>query len=264
MGAALLARAGFQPPGTSDFEWPCIGSRFHVFGFSACVNKEVILIFLVAAIVLALFLVAFRDPQIVPKGMQNVMEAGVDFVRKEIAVQVIGPQGNAYLPLLCSIFFFVFVGNIMGIIPGIQVPPHSRSGVTWTLAIVSWVAFNAVGIKEQGAGRYFKNILVPPGVPKAMLILVTPIELVSTFLVRPATLSIRLLANMIAGHLILTIFFLGTGYLLQPSITALFALASFAMGTVLVAFEIFVAILQAYIFTILTAVYLAGAVSPEH
>ena len=97
-----------------------------------------------------------------------------------------------------------------------------------------------------------------------MYVLVTPIEFVSTVVVRPITLSVRLLANMIAGHLLLTIFFVGTAYLLQPSVTAVFALASFSLGVVLVAFEMFVAALQAYIFTILTAVYLAGAISPEH
>ena len=132
------------------------------------------------------------------------------------------------------------------------------------LAILSWILFNAVGIREHGWGGYSKMVLFPSGVPWPMYILVTPIEFVSTVVVRPITLSVRLLANMIAGHLLLTIFFLGTAYLLQPSITALFAVASFALGVVLVGFEMFVAGLQAYIFTILTAVYLAGALSHEH
>jgi len=262
--AFILARAGFQPPGTSDFEWPCLGSPFKVFGLNACINREVLLIFLTVIVVLALFWFGFRNPQIVPRGMQNFMEVGLDFVRNEIILPVIGPAGISFLPLLTTIFFFVFVGNVLGIIPGIQFPANSRSAVTWMLAIVSWVTFNIVGIKQQGFGRYVKNMLFPPDIPWFLFILVTPIELVSTQLVRPATLSIRLLANMIAGHLVLTIFFLGTAYLLQPSITSLFAVASFAMGTLLVGFELFVAILQAYIFTILTAVYIAGALSPEH
>ena len=103
-----------------------------------------------------------------------------------------------------------------------------------------------------------------PGVPKPIYVLVTPIELVSTFLVRPLTLAVRLAANMIAGHLILTIFFVGTWYLQWKLITIPFAALSFALGTALVAFEILVAVLQAYIFTILTAVYIAGSEHPEH
>ncbi len=261
---AFLGRAGFQPPGTSDFEWPCLGSRFTVFGFNACINREVLLIFLSVIVVVAMFWFGFRRPRIVPSGMQNLMEVGLDFVRNEIILPVIGPAGVPFMPLLTTIFFFVFVGNVLGIIPGIQFPANSRSAVTWMLAIVAWTTFNIVGIREQGFGHYVRNMLFPPGIPWFLYPLVTPIELVSTQLVRPATLSIRLLANMIAGHLVLTIFFLGTAYLLQPSITSLFAVASFAMGTLLVGFELFVALLQAYIFTILTAVYIAGALSPEH
>ena len=103
------------------------------------------------------------------------------------------------------------------------------------LAILSWILFNAVGIKEHGLGGYLKMILFPSGVPVVMYILLTPIEFVSTVIVRPITLSVRLLANMIAGHLLLTIFFAGTAYLLGRSITSLFGLASFALGVALVA-----------------------------
>jgi len=124
--------------------------------------------------------------------------------------------------------------------------------------------FRSVGYWPDGKPVAAELILFPPGVPWFMFILVTPIEFVSTVLVRPVTLSVRLLANMIAGHLLLSIFFLGTAYLLQPSVTAVFAVASFSLGVALVAFEMFVAALQAYIFTILTAVYLAGALSHEH
>ena len=100
--------------------------------------------------------------------------------------------------------------------------------------------------------------------PKPIYVLVTPIELVSVFIVRPLTLAVRLAANMIAGHLILTIFFLGTWYLQYQLVTIPFAAASFALGTVLMGFELLVAVLQAYIFTILTAVYISGAIHPEH
>jgi F-type H+-transporting ATPase subunit a len=184
-------------------------------------------------------------------------------VRNQIAVEVIGPEGRPWVPFLTSMFCFIFVANIFGIIPGIQFPVTSRIAVPAFLALLSWVLFITVGIKTQGLA-YFKNTLFPPGVPKPIYILVTPIEFISTFIVRPLTLSIRLFANMMAGHLLLSIFFLGTAYLLAKPSTIPFAVPAFALGVALIVFEILVAVLQAYIFTILTAVYIAGAVHPEH
>jgi F-type H+-transporting ATPase subunit a len=264
-GALLAAaRPGFKTPTIEDFQWPCLTPNWKIFGFGLCVNREVLLILLAGAVVLVLFLIAFRNPQMIPTGLQNFMEVVVDFVRNAIVLEVIGHEGLGFVPYLTTVMFFVFVGNVFGIIPGLQFPVNSHMAIPIFLAMMTWVLFNAVGIRRHGWGGYSKMVLFPAGVPWPMYILVTPIEFVSTILVRPVTLSVRLLANMIAGHLLLTIFFLGTAYLLQPSITALFAAASFALGTALVAFELFVAALQAYIFTILTAVYLAGALSSEH
>ena len=260
----MLARAGFKPPTTEDFVWPCIGPHLRVFGASACVNKEVLLMFLAGLIVVGLFVGAFRKPKLVPTGLQNVMEVVIDFVQNGIVLEVVGQQGLPYVPYLTTLFFFVFVGNVFGIIPGLQFPVNSRMAMPLFLAVLSWILFNVAGIRRHGWGGYSKMVLFPSGVPWPMYILVTPIEFVSTIIVRPITLSVRLLANMIAGHLLLTIFYLGTAYLLQPSITALFAGASLLMAIFLTGLEIFVAILQAYVFTILTAVYIAGAISAEH
>jgi F-type H+-transporting ATPase subunit a len=264
MGPLLAARAGFPTPTTDDFFWPCLTPHLRVLSFDLCINREVLLTFLAAAVVLSLFLLAFRRPSMVPTGLQNFMEVIIDFVRTGIVLEVIGEPGLRFVPYLTTLFFFIFTGNVFGVIPGLQFPVTSRMALPIFLALLSWILFNVVGIKEHGLGGYLRIVLFPAGVPWPMYVLVTPIEFVSTVLVRPITLSVRLLANMIAGHLLLTIFFVGTAYLLQPSVTALFAVASFSLGVVLVAFEMFVAALQAYIFTILTAVYLAGAISPEH
>jgi F-type H+-transporting ATPase subunit a len=263
MLAAVLAepRPGFKPPGIEDFEWPCI---WHVFGKTACINKVVLLYFLAAAIVFVLFFLGFRRAQIVPRGLQNLMEVAVDFVRNQIIMEVIGPAGLRFLPYLTTLFVFVFTANVFGIVPLIQFPATGRMAVPAVLAVVTWLLFIAVGIRTQGLGRYFKSTLFPPGVPVIIYLLITPIEFVSVFVVRPLTLSIRLLANMIAGHLLLAIFFAGTAYLLVQAQTAVFGLASFALGLALTGFELFVALLQAYIFTILTAVYLAGSLEPAH
>ncbi len=261
--ASMLAepRAGFEAPGVDEFKWPCI---WRVFGNTACINKVVLLYFLGALTVFLLFYFAFRKPKIVPTGLQNLMEVAVDFVRNQIILEVIGPAGLTFLPYLVTLFVFVFLTNVFGIIPFIQFPATSRMAIPAFLAILTWVLFIAVGIRTQGLGHYFKGVLFPPGIPWPIYILLTPIEFVSVFLIRPVTLSVRLLANMIAGHLLLAIFFGGTAYLIVVAQTAVFGLASFALGLALTGYELFVALLQAYIFTILTAVYLAGSLEPAH
>ncbi len=263
LGAAILAatRPGFKPPGIDDFEWPCV---WKVFGTNACINKVVILYFVAAAAVFLLFFLAFRRPQMVPRGLQNFMEVAVDFVRDQIIIEVIGPAGLRFLPYLSTLFVFVFMANVLGIIPFIQFPATGRMAIPAALAILTWALFIVVGIRTQGLGHYFRNTLFPPGVPAPIYLLITPIEFVSVFLVRPLTLSIRLLANMIAGHLLLAIFFAGAAYLLVQATTAVFGVLSFLLGLALTGFELFVALLQAYIFTILTAVYLAGSLEPAH
>ena len=119
-----------------------------------------------------------------------------------------------------------------------------------------------VGIKSQGLGGYLKNSLFPPGVPVFLYVIVTPIELVSTFVVRPFSLAIRLWANMVAGHLLLVTFAVLTTALwgaMPPT-----AIAPFAMLVLMTGFEILVSVLQAFIFTILTAVYIGGSLHPAH
>jgi F-type H+-transporting ATPase subunit a len=249
---------GFHAPGTEIFETPCvIGSG------DMCFNRVSLLMVIAGLIVIALFLLAFRRPQLVPRGLQNGMEALVDFVRNSIAVEVMGPAGLPWVPFLTAMFVFIFVNNIFGILPFVNFPTTSRMAIPILLAVLVWILFNVAGIRAQGM-TYFKETLFPPGVPKALYILVTPIEFVSVFLVRPLTLSVRLAANMIAGHLILTIFFIGTAYLAWQPSTLVFAVPAFVLSIFLVTFEILVAVLQAYIFTILTAVYVGGAIHPEH
>jgi len=268
LGSFVRPPAGFEAPGTEIFQTPCVigsGEPFTLLGFTghACLNRVSILMIVAGAIVVGLFLAAFRRPQLVPRGLQNAMESVVEFVRNGIVIEVMGPEGLPWVPFLTTMFVFIFVNNIFGILPLVNFPTTSRMAIPPFLAIVSWLLFVGAGIRAQGLA-YFVHALFPPGVPKALYVLVTPIEFVSTFLVRPVTLTVRLLANMVAGHLILTIFFLGSAYLALRPATIPFAIPAFALAIFLVTFEILVAVLQAYIFTILTAVYIAGAVHPEH
>ena len=207
-----------------------------------------------------------RDPLKPPKGVRNVAESSIDFIESDIVMQTIGRDGLGWTPFLISIFFFVFFCNITEIIPTVQMPATARMAIPLTLALIVWIVYNSVGIKHQGFFRYLKNSCFPPGVPKRLYVLVAPIEFVSTFIVRPFSLAIRLFANMLAGHLLLVTFAILTDALITAGTVFLIPIfvLPFFMLVFLTAFEILVSVLQAYIFTILTAVYIGGAQHPEH
>ena len=247
------------PPVSHLFEWPAI--LFD--GTMYAVNKTVLIYLAAVVITAAIFLVAGRkNAPLVPVGVQHVAESGVTFIEKSIVMETIGPEGKKFMPFLTTMFFFILFSNITEVIPGIQFPANSRMAVPITLAIVVWCIYNVVGIKSQGLGGYLKNSLFPPGVPKLLYVIVTPIELVSTFVVRPFSLAIRLWANMVAGHLLLVTFAVLTTALwgaMPPT-----AIVPFAMLVLMTAFEILVSVLQAFIFTILTAVYIGGSMHPAH
>ena len=227
-------------------------------------NKTALVYFLATIITLAIFFIAGRKRKMVPTGVQAVAESGIDFVRDQVIMQTMGVEGLGYLPYLTTLFFFILFSNIFEIIPGFQFPANARYGVPLMLALLTWVIFNVVGVAKQGFGHYIKNSLIPPGVPKPILILVIPIEFISTFLVRPFSLSVRLFANMLAGHLILVTFATLCAALFAASITIVILPFSFALLVAMTGFEILVSFLQAFIFTILTAVYIGGAMHPEH
>ena len=247
------------PPVSHLFEWPAI--LFD--GTMYAVNKTVLIYLAAVVITAAIFLVAGRkNAPLVPAGVQHIAESGVTFVEESIVMETIGPEGRKFMPFLTTMFFFILFSNITEVIPGIQFPANSRMAVPITLAIVVWCIYNVVGIKSQGLGGYLKNSLFPPGVPVFLYVIVTPIELVSTFVVRPFSLAIRLWANMVAGHLLLVTFAVLTTALwgaFPPT-----AIAPFAMLVLMTGFEILVSVLQAFIFTILTAVYIGGSLHPAH
>jgi len=233
------------------------------------INKVVVIAILSALIGTVLFLVAsMKDARKAPKGARNLAEIIVEFIEKNIIMETMGKSGMGWTPFLLTMFVFIYLCNLPGIIPFIQMPATARMGIPAFMALLVWVVFNATGIKHQGLFGYFKNVLFPPGVPKALYILVTPIELISTLVVRPFSLAVRLFANMLAGHLLLVIFALLSQSLIQAETMRVFLIPigvlPFGLLIFLTAFEILVAFLQAYIFTVLTAVYIGGATHPEH
>ena len=255
---------GFVAPGIEEF-YPQPIAQFSLLGVDFEITRITVILW-VATIAMIAFLVAtVRKPQIVPGKLQYLGESGYSLVRDGIARDVIGPKGLPFAPFLVSLFFFILANNLMAIIPFAQISPMSKFAFPLVLAAICWVLYIYIGIREQGAGRYFKDILFLPGVPKPMYILVTPIELLQVFVIRPFTLAVRLFANMFAGHMLLVVFSLGAVYLLNVgNFSVVFAPLSFLMALIMTFFELLVIFLQAYVFVVLTATYLNGAVEPAH
>jgi F-type H+-transporting ATPase subunit a len=224
-----------------------------------------IYIFAALATMLVFYLGTRRKDALVPSGiLQNTAESGVGFVRNQIIMQTIGADGLGYLPYLTALFFFIFFSNITEIIPGVQFPANARFGIPLVFALLTWVIYNVVGVVKQGPLHYLKNSVIPPGVPKAILPLVMIIEVVSTFIVRPFSLAVRLFANMLAGHLILVTFAVLSAALWAAKPTIVIMPFSFALLVAMTGFEILVSFLQAFIFSILTAVYIGSSMHPDH
>ena len=247
------------PPTNHLFDWPA----FLFEGTPLAINKTALIYLVAAAATMVLFGLAGRPRQsLVPSGVQHVAESGLNFIEDSVVMQTIGPDGRKFMPFLTSLFFFILFSNITEVIPGVQFPANSRMAVPMLLALLVWVIFNLAGIRSQGLFGYLKNSLFPPGVPKALYVLVTPIEFVSTFVMRPFSLAIRLWANMVAGHLLLVTFAVLSTALWGATYVG--AVLTFPMLILMTGFEILVSVLQAYIFTILTAVYIGGSMHPEH
>ncbi|GAA4164870.1 F0F1 ATP synthase subunit A [Gryllotalpicola daejeonensis] len=229
--------------------------------------NRVMLIRVVATIALiVLFWIGTRSMKLVPGRFQSVVEMGLDFIRVGVVEDLLGKKdGRRFFPLIASIFFFVLFMNITGVIPFMNIAGSSVIGVPLLLAVVSYVAFIYAGVRK-GTGHFFKNALFPAGVPWPLYIIVTPIEFISTFIVRPITLTLRLLMNMIVGHLLLVLFFTATTFFFIEAPIALkaFGLGTLAFGFAFQLFEVLVGLLQAYVFAILTTVYIQLAVADEH
>ena len=221
---------------------------------------------LVVVLLILFFTLATRRMSLVPTRLQSIAELGLNLVRVNIAEDLLGKKdGTRFLPLLTTIFFLVLGMNITGILPAINIAGTSVIGIPLLLALTAYVVFIYAGIKKHPVA-FFRNSLFPPGVPWPLYIIVTPIEIVSTFILRPITLTLRLMMNMIVGHLLLVLFFLATQFFFfeVDGVAKAFGLGTLAFSFVFTLFEILVALLQAYIFTLLTAVYIQLALSDEH
>jgi F-type H+-transporting ATPase subunit a len=229
--------------------------------------NRIILVRLLAVVALVLvFWLGTRKMRTVPGRFQGTVELALNLVRVNIAEDLLGEKdGKRFLPLLTTIFFMVWFMNVTGIIPGLNIAGTSIIGMPLVLAIAAYVAFVYAGLRKHPVA-FLKNSLLPPGVPWPLYIIVTPIEFVSTFILRPVTLTLRLLMNMVVGHFLLVLFFSSTHFfiLYSDSWMAFFGIGTIAFSIAFTFFELLVATLQAYVFTLLTAVYLQLALAEEH
>jgi F-type H+-transporting ATPase subunit a len=251
----------FHGPSLEEFFPPALFFEGSVFE----INRLMLIRFLVVIVMVLLFVLLSRRMRLIPTRGQSVLELGIGFVQNNIVDANLGrTDAKRFGPLLISMFFFIAFMNITGIIPGLNLAGTSVFGMPIVLAAVSYVVFLYAGIKKH-PGAFFKNSLFPSGVPVYLYPIVTPIEFLSTFILRPVTLSIRLLMNMVAGHMLLVLCFSATSFFLAVGGGfALFSIGTFAFGFAFTIFEILVAVLQAYVFTFLTAVYIQLALAEEH
>jgi F-type H+-transporting ATPase subunit a len=261
IGQSTVLAAEF-PPSVEDFYLPSIipwGAHD-----SYWFTKITFLVWLSVAAIIVFFLVSYRKPQLVPTKKQWLAESIYGFVRNNIAVEMIGPRGVAFAPYLTTLFCFILLNNFFGIVPLIQISPNSHIAFPAFLAVISYVMFIYVGMRHHGPLKYFKHALVPPA-PWFILPLLVPIEFFSNFIVRPFSLAVRLFANMFAGHMLLLVFTLGGFAMISANAwLAPVSVLSWALAVALTFLEFLVICLQAYVFTVLTASYVQGALADEH
>ena len=265
--ATLIAPLAADAP--PEFHGPSIDEFFPEILFTLAgvpVHRIHLIQFLATIAIVVIFVLGTRRMRVVPGRFQSLVEMGLDFVRVNIGEDLLGKKdAQRFLPILTTIFFMVLFMNLTGIIPFLNIAGTSVIGVPLVLAVVAYITFIYAGVKKSPKG-FFKNALFPSGVPKAIYIIVTPIEFISTFILRPVTLTLRLMMNMIVGHMLLVLFFsasvfftfaLGQGWIVL-------GIGALGFGFIFTLFEILVAVLQAYVFALLTAVYIQLAVAEEH
>lgn len=257
--------SGFEPPTIDDFFPAAVlfkGTPFEL-------NRIMLIRLLVIAVLVLWLWLGTRRMKLVPGRGQVATEFLLGFVRKNIAIDTLGEQdAKRFMPVIMTMFFLVLGMNITSIIPGLQIAGTAVIGLPLVIALIAWALFIYAGFRRLG-WKYLRNALFLPGVPWPLYFLLTPLEILSTFIVRPITLTLRLLMNMVSGHLLLALVFSATQFFLFTLLTSgnlfgLIGVGTVAFGIVYLAFELFVALLQAYVFSFLTAIYIQLAVAEEH
>lgn len=252
----------FEAPTKNDFDFPGL------FSHNGWFTKPILIVVLMSIVCFAFYFAAAHNAKVVPGRLQFAGESVYGFIRNDVALDAIGHQGLRFAPYLATLFSFIALNNVAGIVPLLQIPSTSHIAFPLVLAVFSWALFLFLGIKHHGPVAYFRDMMFPKGIPWPVYILLAPIEFFSTVIVRPLTLMLRLTFNMFAGHLVLVLFISAADYLLlhysNTAVGAPVGVLSLLLSFVLTGFEAFVQLLQAYVFTLLTALYIGGALADEH
>ena len=260
MSIVAAAPTDFEAPGVSDFWQPLFGTD------GPWAITRPMLLMLVAAGLIAWWLIATtRKKALVPSRGQMATEALYGVVRNGIAKDLIGSKEFLkFVPLLFSLFVTILVNNFFGVIPPFSYPTMSRIGFPIALSLIVWVVFHVVGMRKHGFLGYWKS-LVPAGLPKGMILPIFILELITDLFTRPVTLALRLFGNMFAGHILIVLFITGGWYMLtNGGILVVAGGVTWIFAVVMTLFELLVEFLQAYVFTLLAALYIGGALADEH
>jgi F-type H+-transporting ATPase subunit a len=221
------------------------------------ITNAVVMMWIACILVFLTLFLAGRAGRLVPKGLQNLMESVVGYLRTNLIYETIGEKGMAWFPFIATLFFFILFCNLLGLVPK-GFAATSNINVTASLAVVVFLCTQGAGIYKHGPFGYLKKF-IPKGVPLWIIPLMLPIEIISQF-AKPFSLAVRLFANMTAGHLVILVFLSMIIMFKSAIITPL----PLAMAVIMKAFEIFISLIQAFIFSILASMYIAEAVHAEH
>ncbi|NGO67423.1 F0F1 ATP synthase subunit A [Streptomyces boncukensis] len=250
---------GFEAPGLHSFVFE---PMFSIGGFDF--NKPILLALVGTLVIVWFFWAAFNKPKLVPGKLQMVGEAGYDFIRRGVVYETIGKkEGEKYVPMVVALFFFVWVMNLWSVIPLAQFPVTSIFSIPLALALMVYVVWVSLTFKRHGFVGAFKNFTGYDKSLGGVLPLVMVIEFFSNLVIRPFTHAVRLFANMFAGHMLVVLFTIATWYMLN-GIGIAYSAVSFVMTVVMIAFELFIQVIQAYVFVLLTCTYIQGALAEEH
>ncbi|MGA4668565.1 F0F1 ATP synthase subunit A [Propionibacteriaceae bacterium Y1923] len=247
------------PPGPHSFQFPGL------FG-TTWINKPLIQAVIAAIIIILFWVIVSRRLKVVPTKLQFGAEYIYDFVRNGIARDMLGHDFRKFLPFLLMIFSWTLVNNWFGELFVFMLPTFSLIGYAYALAALAWLVYVGAGFQRHGL-RYLKLQLIPEGVPPYLYIMIIPLEFLSNFIVRPITLSLRLFANMFAGHLVVIVFVFGGEILLLTAGNLFYNVSgviSILFSFAILFLELFIGALQAYIFTVLTAQYISSSIAEAH
>ena len=258
VGSAVSAE--FTPPGVEEFWQPLFGTDG-----PWAITRPILLSVLSVILISWWLLATTKKKAVVPSMGQMGTEAVYGLVRNGVAKDLIGSKEfMRFVPLLFTMFVLILVNNLFGVVPPMSFSTNGRIGFPIALALIVWIVFHVVGMRKHGFFGYWAS-LVPSGLPKAMVPFIFVLELITDLFTRPVTLALRLFGNMFAGHILLVLFITGGWYMLtNGGVLVVAGGVTWVFALIMFLFEILVEFLQAYVFTLLAALYIAGAVADEH